>query len=223
MICHSRSGERRCRARARHGAGHEPCPTDEVTAAEMARVLAINVTWAVLGFSVVAPSSARAADRQCLFDRRDDRPTIRRRTHGEQVGSAWDLARGGTELGRFLGIRVGDDHARRDRNPDGRRCAGDLHATRNRRDPMGRPRYGGGRRATRPLPDVEVSAWISGAEIAIDGGQAGHGGMKRLSDAVRTERRTHNRGGSDTISPGSTRRFTSTERGGPRIRHRRSQ
>jgi 3alpha(or 20beta)-hydroxysteroid dehydrogenase len=32
----------------------------------------------------------------------------------------------------------------------------------------------------------DESAWISGAEIAIDGGQAGHGGMKRLSDAVRT-------------------------------------
>jgi 3alpha(or 20beta)-hydroxysteroid dehydrogenase len=32
----------------------------------------------------------------------------------------------------------------------------------------------------------QESAWISGAEIAVDGGQAGHGGMKRLSDAVRT-------------------------------------
>jgi 3alpha(or 20beta)-hydroxysteroid dehydrogenase len=31
----------------------------------------------------------------------------------------------------------------------------------------------------------DESAWISGAEIAVDGGQAGHGGMKRLSDAVR--------------------------------------
>jgi len=31
----------------------------------------------------------------------------------------------------------------------------------------------------------DESAWISGAEIAVDGGQAGHGGMKRLSDALR--------------------------------------
>ena len=31
----------------------------------------------------------------------------------------------------------------------------------------------------------DESDWISGAEIAVDGGQAGHGGMKRLSDAVR--------------------------------------
>jgi NAD(P)-dependent dehydrogenase (short-subunit alcohol dehydrogenase family) len=31
----------------------------------------------------------------------------------------------------------------------------------------------------------DESAWISGAEIAVDGGQAAHGGMKRLSDAVR--------------------------------------
>jgi 3alpha(or 20beta)-hydroxysteroid dehydrogenase len=31
----------------------------------------------------------------------------------------------------------------------------------------------------------DESSWISGAEIAVDGGQAAHGGMKQLSDAVR--------------------------------------
>ena len=31
----------------------------------------------------------------------------------------------------------------------------------------------------------DESRWISGAEISVDGGQAAHGGMKRLSDAVR--------------------------------------
>jgi 3alpha(or 20beta)-hydroxysteroid dehydrogenase len=31
----------------------------------------------------------------------------------------------------------------------------------------------------------DESSWISGAEISVDGGQAGHGGMKQLSDAVR--------------------------------------
>jgi 3alpha(or 20beta)-hydroxysteroid dehydrogenase len=31
----------------------------------------------------------------------------------------------------------------------------------------------------------DESSWISGAEIPIDGGQASHGGMKPLSDAVR--------------------------------------
>jgi 3alpha(or 20beta)-hydroxysteroid dehydrogenase len=31
----------------------------------------------------------------------------------------------------------------------------------------------------------DESSWISGAEIGVDGGQAGHGGMKALSDAVR--------------------------------------
>jgi 3alpha(or 20beta)-hydroxysteroid dehydrogenase len=31
----------------------------------------------------------------------------------------------------------------------------------------------------------DESEWISGAEIAVDGGQAAHGGMKALSDAVR--------------------------------------
>jgi 3alpha(or 20beta)-hydroxysteroid dehydrogenase len=31
------------------------------------------------------------------------------------------------------------------------------------------------------------SAYISGAEIAIDGGQSAHGGMKRLSDLARND------------------------------------
>jgi 3alpha(or 20beta)-hydroxysteroid dehydrogenase len=31
----------------------------------------------------------------------------------------------------------------------------------------------------------DESSWISGAEIAVDGGQAAHGGMKSLADAVR--------------------------------------
>jgi 3alpha(or 20beta)-hydroxysteroid dehydrogenase len=31
----------------------------------------------------------------------------------------------------------------------------------------------------------DESSWISGAEIGVDGGQAAHGGMKTLSDAVR--------------------------------------
>ena len=31
----------------------------------------------------------------------------------------------------------------------------------------------------------DESSWISGAEISVDGGQAGHGGMKALADAVR--------------------------------------
>jgi 3alpha(or 20beta)-hydroxysteroid dehydrogenase len=31
----------------------------------------------------------------------------------------------------------------------------------------------------------DESSWISGAEISVDGGQAGHGGMKTLADAVR--------------------------------------
>ena len=31
----------------------------------------------------------------------------------------------------------------------------------------------------------DESSWISGAEIAVDGGQSAHGGMKSLADAVR--------------------------------------
>ena len=35
----------------------------------------------------------------------------------------------------------------------------------------------------------DESSWISGAEIAVDGGQAAHGGMKGLGDLVRAARR----------------------------------
>ncbi len=34
----------------------------------------------------------------------------------------------------------------------------------------------------------DESSWISGAEIAVDGGQSAHGGMKGLADLVRAER-----------------------------------
>ncbi|MDA0158670.1 SDR family oxidoreductase [Solirubrobacter ginsenosidimutans] len=34
----------------------------------------------------------------------------------------------------------------------------------------------------------DASSWISGAEIAVDGGQSAHGGMKGLADLVRAER-----------------------------------
>jgi 3alpha(or 20beta)-hydroxysteroid dehydrogenase len=51
--------------------------------------------------------------------------------------------------------------------------------------PLGRP---GTAEDVAPLVVFLLSdeaSWISGAEIAVDGGQAGHGGMKRLADAVR--------------------------------------
>ena len=34
----------------------------------------------------------------------------------------------------------------------------------------------------------DESSWISGAEIAVDGGQSAHGGMKGLADLVRAAR-----------------------------------
>jgi 3alpha(or 20beta)-hydroxysteroid dehydrogenase len=34
----------------------------------------------------------------------------------------------------------------------------------------------------------DEARWISGAEISVDGGQAAHGGMKQLADAVRSAR-----------------------------------
>ena len=41
----------------------------------------------------------------------------------------------------------------------------------------------------------DASSWISGAEIAVDGGQSAHGGMKGLADLVRAERAPLTRSG----------------------------
>jgi 3alpha(or 20beta)-hydroxysteroid dehydrogenase len=46
----------------------------------------------------------------------------------------------------------------------------------------------------------DESRWISGAEIAVDGGQAAHGGMKALADAVR-EAAAASAAGTRTASP----------------------
>jgi 3alpha(or 20beta)-hydroxysteroid dehydrogenase len=157
----------------------------EVTADEMARVLAINVTGPVLGIQAISPlmtEGGSIVNVSSIAGTTGHFPPA-------YTASKWAL-RGvsraaSAELGRF-GIRVNTimpgviATPMADDAPEifTRLVVDDI--------PLGRR---GTAEDVAPLVLFLISdesAWISGAEIAIDGGQAGHGGMKRLSDAVRT-------------------------------------
>ena len=156
----------------------------EVTAQEMARVMAINVTGPVLGIQALSPlmtDGGSIVNISSIAGTTGHYPPA-------YTASKWAL-RGvsraaSAELGR-LGIRVNTVMPGVIATP----MADDAPEifTRLAIDeiPMGRR---GTAADVAPLVVFlmsDESAWISGAEIAVDGGQAGHGGMKRLSDAVR--------------------------------------
>jgi 3alpha(or 20beta)-hydroxysteroid dehydrogenase len=156
----------------------------DVTAEEMARVLAINVTGPLLGIQALAPvmSEGGSIVNVCSI------AASTGHYPPAYTASKWAL-RGvpraaSTELGH-LGIRVNAimpgviATPMADDAPEAftRILVEDI--------PLGRR---GTAEDVAPLVLFllsDESAWISGAEIAVDGGQAGHGGMKRLADAVR--------------------------------------
>jgi 3alpha(or 20beta)-hydroxysteroid dehydrogenase len=156
----------------------------DVEAEHMARVLAINVTGPVLAIQALAPlmtEGGSIVNVSSIAGTTGHYPPA-------YTASKWAL-RGvsraaGAELGR-LGIRVNTimpgviATPMADDAPEAftRLVVDDI--------PLGRR---GTARDVAPLVVFlmsDESAWISGAEIAVDGGQAAHGGMKRLSDAVR--------------------------------------
>jgi len=162
----------------------------EVTAKEMARVLAINVTGPLLGIQALSPlmtGGGSIVNVSSIAGTTGHYPP-------SYTASKWAL-RGisratSAELGR-LRIRVNAIMPGVIATP----MADDAPEifTRLAIDdiPMGRR---GTAEDVAPLVVFlmsDESAWISGAEIAVDGGQAGHGGMKRLSDAVRTHMTTN--------------------------------
>jgi 3alpha(or 20beta)-hydroxysteroid dehydrogenase len=180
----------RARYRALHGLVNNAGITNrtrlgEVTAVEMTRVLAINVIGPVLAIQALAPlmtDGGSIVNVSSIAGTTGHYPPA-------YTASKWAL-RGvsraaSAELGR-LGIRVNTILPGVIATP----MADDAPAvfTRMAIDeiPLGRR---GTAQDVAPLVVFllsDESAWISGAEIAVDGGQAGHGGMKRLSDAVRT-------------------------------------
>jgi 3alpha(or 20beta)-hydroxysteroid dehydrogenase len=157
----------------------------EVTAADMARVLAINVTGPLLGIQALSPlmtAGGSIVNISSIAGTTGHYPP-------SYTASKWALPgisrAASSELGRF-GIRVNTIMPGVIATP----MADDAPEifTKLAIDdiPMGRR---GTAQDVAPLVVFlmsDESAWISGAEIAVDGGQAGHGGMKRLSDAVRT-------------------------------------
>jgi NAD(P)-dependent dehydrogenase (short-subunit alcohol dehydrogenase family) len=178
----------------RHGAVHglvnnaaitDRTRWDAVTAERMTEVLAINVTGPVLGIQALSPlmtAGGSIVNVSSIAGLTGHFPPA-------YTASKWAL-RGisrsaSAELGRF-DIRVNAIMPGVIQTP----MAADAPAVFGRLVVDDIPL---GRRGT--ADDVaplvlflisDESAWISGAEIAVDGGQAGHGGMKRLSDAVRT-------------------------------------
>jgi 3alpha(or 20beta)-hydroxysteroid dehydrogenase len=156
----------------------------EVTAEDMARVMAINVTGPVLGIQTLAPLM------------RDGGSIVNVCSIAATTGhyppaytaSKWAL-RGisraaSNELGH-LGIRVNAIMPGVIATPMAHDAPEALTQILVDDIPLGRR---GTAEDVAPLVVFllcDESAWISGAEIAVDGGQAGHGGMKRLADAVR--------------------------------------
>jgi 3alpha(or 20beta)-hydroxysteroid dehydrogenase len=157
----------------------------DVTADEMARVLAVNVTGPLLGIQSLSPlmtDGGSIVNVSSIAGTTGHYPPA-------YTASKWAL-RGvsraaSAELGH-LGIRVNTIMPGVIATP----MAADAPEAFTRLVVDDIPL---GRRGT--ADDVaplvlflmsDESGWISGAEIAVDGGQAGHGGLKRLSDAVRT-------------------------------------
>jgi len=157
---------------------------DAVTAERMAEVLAINVTGPMLAIQALAPlmkEGGSIVNVSSIAGLTGHFPPA-------YTASKWAL-RGisrsaSAELGRF-GIRVNAIMPGVIATP----MAADAPPVFTQlvvdEIPLGRR---GTAEDVAPLVVFLISdesAWISGAEIAVDGGQAGHGGMKRLSDAVR--------------------------------------
>jgi 3alpha(or 20beta)-hydroxysteroid dehydrogenase len=157
----------------------------EVTGGEMARVLAINVTGPLLGIQALSPlmtEGGSIVNISSIAGTTGHYPP-------SYTASKWAL-RGisraaSSELGR-LRIRVNTIMPGVIATPMADDAPEIFTKLAIDEIPMGRR---GTAQDVAPLVVFlmsDESAWISGAEIAVDGGQAGHGGMKRLSDAVRT-------------------------------------
>jgi 3alpha(or 20beta)-hydroxysteroid dehydrogenase len=155
-----------------------------VTAEEMARVIAINVTGPLLGIQALSPlmdEGGSIVNVSSIAGTTGHFPPA-------YTASKWALrgiSRAAcTELGR-LRIRVNTIMPGVIATPMADDVPEALTQLLVEDIPLGRR---GTAEDVAPLVVFLISdesAWISGAEIAVDGGQAGHGGMKRLADAAR--------------------------------------
>src|SRR3954449_5920504 len=161
-------------------------PLWEVTPADLERVLSINLSGPLYGIQALAPRMTEGGSIVNVASL----AALTGHFATAYTASKWGL-RGVSrsacaELGP-LGIRVntifpGAMAAPMTATPQALtdRLIADI--------PLGRP---GTAEDVAPLVVFLISdqsSWISGAEIAVDGGQAAHGGMKGLGDLVRAER-----------------------------------
>ena len=162
----------------------------DVTPADLDRVLAVNLSGPLLGIQALAPLMTEGGSIVNV----SSIAGVTGHFPPAYTASKWGL-RGisrvaSMELGR-LGIRVNTilpgviATPMADDAPEEwtRMVVGEI--------PMGRR---GTAEDVAPLVVFLISdesSWISGAEIAVDGGQAAHGGMKALADAVRDAAEGH--------------------------------
>ena len=158
----------------------------ELHVADLERVLAVNLTGPLLGIQTLAPlMTDGGVHRQHRLRRRAHR-ALPRRLHRQQMGPARPRP------GRRDGARPGPDPREHDpprlhRDPDDRLGV----RRRSCAPPSRRPRSAGPDSPTKSPPLVafllsDAAAFITGAEIPVDGGQTAHGGAKSISDALRT-------------------------------------
>jgi len=180
------------RLRAEHGTLHGLVnnagithrePVANVTPDDLDRVLGVNLSGPLLGIQALAPLMTDGGSIVNV----SSLAGLTGHYAAAYTASKWGLrgvSRAAcTELGR-LGIRVnaifpGVMATPMVETPEAvtRRVLEEI--------PLGRP---GTAEDIAPLIVFLISdesSWISGAEIAVDGGQSGHGGMKTLADAVR--------------------------------------
>lgn len=156
----------------------------DVTSADLERVLGVNLSGPLLGIQAIAPLMTEGGSIVNV----SSIAGVTGHFPPAYTASKWGL-RGVSrvacmELGRF-GVRVNTilpgviTTPMADDAPEAwtRMVVGEI--------PMGRR---GTAEDVAPLVVFLMSnesSWISGAEIAVDGGQSAHGGMKSLADAVR--------------------------------------
>jgi 3alpha(or 20beta)-hydroxysteroid dehydrogenase len=159
-------------------------PLAAVTPGDLERVLGVNLSGPLLGIQTLSPLMTDGGSIVNI----SSLAGLTGHYAAAYTASKWGLrgvSRAAcTELGRF-GIRVntifpGVMATPMVSTPEAvtRRVLEEI--------PLGRP---GTAEDIAPLVVFLISdesSWISGAEIAVDGGQSGHGGMKSLADAVRS-------------------------------------